>query len=90
VEEALKSLSFERLDILRPGLLMGDRRGPSRPGEAFGMLLAPLTDALMHGPLRKYRSIKAETVARAIATLVATAGKGVYIHDHDVIMALAD
>jgi uncharacterized protein YbjT (DUF2867 family) len=89
VEEALKTQGFERLDIIRPGLLMGDRSGPSRPGEALGMLLAPLTDALMLGSLRKYRSIKADHIARAILALAALGGTGVHIHEHDAIMALA-
>jgi uncharacterized protein YbjT (DUF2867 family) len=90
VEDGLTALGFERLDIIRPGLLMGDRTGASRPGEAIGMLLAPVTDVLMLGPLRKYRSIRADQVAQAIATLTVIGGAGVHMHEHDAIMALAN
>ncbi|QJQ33296.1 NAD-dependent dehydratase [Sphingomonas lacunae] len=90
VEDELAALGFDRVDLLRPGLLMGDRQGPRRTGEAMAMLLAPLTDALMQGPLRRYRSVRASAVARAILTLAATGGTGVHVHEHDAIMSLAD
>jgi uncharacterized protein YbjT (DUF2867 family) len=90
VEAGLGALGFERLDILRPGLLTGDRGGPARPGEALAMLAAPLTDMLLHGGLRRYRSISADLVARAIAALASADGAGVHIHEHDAIIALAD
>jgi len=90
VEAALRALGFQRLDILRPGLLTGDRRGPARPGEALAMLAAPLADAVLHGGMRRYRSIAADIVARAIAALAAAGGTGAYIHEHDAIRTLAD
>ena len=90
VEDELAALGFERVDLLRPGLLMGDRQGPRRTGEAIAMALAPLTDALMQGPLRRYRSVRASAVARAVLRLAATGGTGVHVHEHDAIMSLAD
>lgn len=90
VEEALRALAFDRLDILRPGLLTGDRRGPPRLGEGIAMFAAPLTDALMHGSLRRYRSIPGATVAAAIVRLAGTGGPGIYVHENDAIRALAD
>lgn len=90
VETELAALGFDRVDILRPGLLLGDRKGPRRTGEAIGMALAPLTDALMQGPLRRYRSVRADSVARAILALAATGGTGVHVHEHDAIMSLAN
>ncbi len=88
VEEGLTELGFPRLDILRPGLLIGPR-SEVRPMEAVGQRLAPLIDPLLRGGLRKYRSIRAESVARAIWTLADSGGEGRYIHEHDAIMALA-
>jgi uncharacterized protein YbjT (DUF2867 family) len=90
VEQALAALGFARLDILRPGLLMGARQGPPRPGEALAMRAAPLTDLLMHGPFRRYRSIAADSVARAIAALAGIGGTGTFLHEHDAIIRLAD
>ncbi|WP_447763672.1 NAD(P)H-binding protein [Sphingopyxis panaciterrae] len=89
-EEGLRALGFDRLDILRPGLLKGEREGPARLGEAIAMLAAPLTDALLHGSLRRYRSIPAATVAAAIVRLAGQGGAGVHIHENDEIRALAD
>ena len=88
--DGLRALGFRRLDILRPGLLTGNRAGPARFGEGLAMAAAPLTDALMHGSLRRYRSIPGETVARAIVALAAGDGSGVQIHENDAIRALAD
>lgn len=89
VEAGLRALNFGRLDILRPGLLMGERGGPPRTGEALAMLAAPLTDRLLHGPLRRYRSVAADEVARAIVALAGTGGTGTHVHEHDAIRALA-
>ena len=54
------------------------------------MLAAPLTNALLHGSLRRYRSIPGETVARAIVALAGRSDSGVQIHENDAIRALAD
>jgi uncharacterized protein YbjT (DUF2867 family) len=87
-EAALQALAFERLDILRPGLLRGNRE-EIRSGEALGIMLSPVTDALMHGPLRRYRSIASAVVAKAIANLAHKGGHGSFIHENDAIAALA-
>ena len=88
VEDALAKLKFERLDILRPGLLRGSR-GESRPAESLAMLASPLTDALMHGGLRRYRSVRATVVADAILALAAEKPRGRFIHEHDAIVRAA-
>lgn len=90
VEDALRALGFDRFDILRPGLLMGNRPGPPRLGEGIATVAAPLTDALLHGSFRRYRSIPADTVAQAIVALIGRAAPGAYIHENDAIRVLAD
>lgn len=89
-EDGLRALGFERLDILRPGLLMGERPGPPRLGEGIAAMAAPLTDALLHGSLRRYRSIPGEIVARAIVALAGNPQPGVRIHENDAMRRLAD
>ena len=89
VEAGLRKLKFDRLDIMRPGLLTGGSRADSRPGESIGIVLAPFTDLLMLGPLGKYRSTPSAKVAQAIAALVAGGGQGMFIHENDEINALA-
>lgn len=87
-EDGLRILKFDRLDIIRPGLLTGGTRSDSRPGESLGIMVAPFTDLLMHGPLGRYRSTPSEKAARAIAALVAGGGQGYFIHENDSINAL--
>ena len=80
---------FDRVDFLRPGLLTGGERPESRPGESIASLLAPLTDILMLGGLRRYRSIPARIVAQAAANLALNGGDGRHIHENESIRALA-
>jgi uncharacterized protein YbjT (DUF2867 family) len=88
MEEALRAVGFTQLAVLRPGLLRGDRRD-HRAGEALAQRLAPLTDALSLGPLRRYRSVDAGDVSRAMVAALATDEPGVRVLVHDAILALA-
>ena len=83
VEDKLAKLHFERLDIMRPGLLRGKREGAPRPAERLGMILSPVLDLLMLGGLRKYRSAKAADVACVILLLAGTRQRGRVVHQHD-------
>lgn len=89
-EAALAAMGFARLDILRPGLLLGDRSGPARPAERIGMALAPLTNLLTPRALDRYRAIEAATVARAIATLIDRCEPGHFIYHNREMRDLAD
>lgn len=89
-EDGLRALGFDRLDLLRPGLLTGNREGPPRLGEGIAIIAAPLMDALLHGSLRRYRSVPGEVVARAIVALTVQGGTGVHFYENDAIHALAD
>ncbi len=88
VEDALERAGFTRLDLLQPGLLIGPR-AERRPAEAIAQRLAPLADPLLLGGLRRYRSIPARSVARAIVALLGQSGPGVFTHTHDAIAAQA-
>jgi uncharacterized protein YbjT (DUF2867 family) len=88
-EDAMAALGFERVDFLRPGLLRGERGGAFRAGEALWMLVSPVTDRLLMGALRKYRSIAAHDVAQAMANLVDAKAFGQFIHENDAIITLA-
>lgn len=88
VEQALGKLGLTRLDVIRPGLLRGPR-AETRPAERLGMIASPLTDLLLHGGYRKYRSIKAEVVARAIVGLTREKAAGRFVFEHDAILRAA-
>ena len=65
MEESLRQMGFKKLVIFRPSILTGPR-SEFRLGERIGIVLMSLLSPLMIGKLRKYRPIKAETVARAM------------------------
>jgi len=65
LEEAIKLLNFSRINIYRPGLLIGDRQ-ETRTAEKAGELLSKLIDPLLVGSLSKYRSVKGEVLAQTM------------------------
>jgi uncharacterized protein YbjT (DUF2867 family) len=85
-ENAIRACGFERVDIMQPGLLRGERRGPIRYGENLAAILSPLSDMLMIGDMRKYRSIAGLDVARAMVALLEEGQAGNFIHVHDDIL----
>ncbi len=87
-EDAVIKLHLKRLDILRPGLLVG-ARAENRPLERLAVLAAPITDRLMHGGARQYRSVKADTLVHAIFGLARERAGGRFTHDHDMILRAA-
>ena len=89
MEQGLRNIGFQRLDIMRPSLLTGGRRDEHRPGEALGILLSPLTDRLMIGPMRRFASTRSDRLAKAIAALASEEIGGVFIHENDSIRTLA-
>lgn len=87
-EQALARLHIPRLDILRPGLLRGPRE-ELRPAEKLGMLASPLIDLFLHGKYAKYRSIRAETVAKAIVGLTREKMAGRFVFEHEALLRAA-
>lgn len=67
-EQAVETLGFSSLNILRPSLLLGER-DEHRPAEALGQKLAPLLNAMLPGPLKAYRAVDGAEVAAALITL---------------------
>ena len=88
VEQKLGKVGLPRLDILRPGLLRGPRE-ELRPAERLGMMASPLADLFLHGAYTKYRSIKADAVARAIVGLTREKMAGRFVFEHDAILRAA-
>ncbi len=88
VEDALEQAGFERLDLMRPGLLLGPR-SERRPAEALFQKLAPLGNLLMHGRFKPYRSIAADSLAAGIVALLEESAPGVHAHGYEEILAAA-
>ena len=89
VDRELGRMRFKRLDILRPGLLKGQRIDDLRPLERIGSALSPLADLFMHGGFRQYRSIRAELVAKAAVALAMRRAGGRFVHDNDGLLRAA-
>lgn len=65
MEEAIQKNSFEAVAILRPSMITGKRKEFRFAEEAGKFLFKPL-GFLLFGKLRKYRSIAAKTIAKAM------------------------
>jgi uncharacterized protein YbjT (DUF2867 family) len=88
VEDAMDKIGFRRLDILQPGLLLG-QRAERRPAEALAQVLAPLANPALIGKLGRYRTIDADAVARAIVRLIKAREAGRFKHQYKSIQACA-
>ncbi len=88
-ERGLEELGFEQLDIVRPGLLRGDRSGDSRLAERIGIAVSPVLNLLLQGRLDRFAAIDATIVAAAITALVGTTGGGRHIYFNSDLKALA-
>jgi uncharacterized protein YbjT (DUF2867 family) len=88
LEDAVGSLAFESLTILRPGLLLGERREP-RPAESVARAFAPVLALFLHGRFRRYRPVPAAIVAAAMVSAALEAASGRRIVPFDDILDLA-
>jgi uncharacterized protein YbjT (DUF2867 family) len=88
VEDGIEALGFDRVDLLRPGLLIG-ARNERRSGEAVAQALSPIGDLFLRGRLARYRSIPASDVAKALLQLTGKAEEGVFAHDTPALEKLA-
>ena len=68
VEEEIKNLNFDKIGIMRPSFLLGERQ-EERVGEKFGIIIFKLLTPILIGSFRKMRPIQSEIVARAMIKL---------------------
>lgn len=85
LERDLATIGFKALHIFRPGLLLGSRQ-EFRFSEAIAQRIGPFLNAAMWGPLRRYRSIRAERVAKAMVAAALRSGNGVMIYQYEEMM----
>jgi nucleoside-diphosphate-sugar epimerase len=67
-EEELIKLNFQKLSIIRPSILLGNRK-ENRIGEKIGIFIMQTLSPLFLGKLKKYKPIKVENVAKAILSI---------------------
>ncbi|MBA8801680.1 uncharacterized protein YbjT (DUF2867 family) [Agrobacterium sp. RC10-4-1] len=88
IEQSVTALGFKRVDIIRPGFLLGTR-GERRVWEAIGQRIFAVLTRILVGQLSRYGAIPADTVADAIVTLIGQAASGCNIHENNDLRRLA-
>jgi uncharacterized protein YbjT (DUF2867 family) len=89
LEETLKNLGFESLIILRPSILLGDRK-ETRTGEAIGRIVAEKLPFLFSGPLKKYKGTPVDLLGKLMVKLAQEKTTGSRIIENEEIFALAE
>jgi uncharacterized protein YbjT (DUF2867 family) len=84
VERDLKAVPFESIHIYRPSLLDGERK-QHRILEKISNVVMRVINPLLFGGLKKYRSIRVSTVARAMILNSMEEKKGVFVYESDRI-----
>ena len=88
IETDLKSLRYPSLYIYQPSFLEGDRE-KSRPLEKIIIPIMKVLNFLLIGSLKKYQSIAAEDVARAMVNESIKNKRGIFVIESDKIKELA-
>ncbi len=88
-ESTLKTIPFKALHLYRPALLEGNRT-EERTGEELMIKIMHLLNPLLVGPLKKYRSIKIETVATAMYHKSIEELHGIFVYPSDEISRIGE
>ena len=89
VENALAKMGFNSLSIIRPSLLLGDRK-ESRFGEKMAITFSNFFSGLLIGPLKKYKPITASDVAEAMLKISQKGIPGKSIYESDRLLFTAN
>lgn len=87
MEEEIKKIGFETTIIVRPSMLLGERK-EIRTGEMVGKVFMKTVGPLLTGKMKKYRAIHGRDVARSMIILIQ--GKpGISIIESDELQKIA-
>jgi uncharacterized protein YbjT (DUF2867 family) len=87
MENGLRQVGFSSLSLLRPSIIAGSRK-ESRLAEKISLKMMNAAAPLMAGPIRKYRPIEAETIAKALVTLAIERKPGALIYESDALQEI--
>lgn len=88
MEKRILEQVFDTIAIVRPSLLIGDRK-EERFGESAAKFFMKAFGKLLFGKYRKYRAIEGKSVAKAMVRILNnTNGKSVY--ESDMLQKIAD
>ncbi len=88
MEESVKQLEFEYCGIVRPSLLLGNRK-EFRLGEKMAIVFFKIFSFIFVGPIKKYKGIYAQDVAKSMIML-AQNGKGIVTVESIILKKIAD
>jgi len=88
MEQAVSSLGFNKISIVRPSLLLGNRK-EFRLGETIGKAAMRFFRFALVGKLKKYQGIEAKDVAKSMIILAKGRGLGQTILESDQLLELA-
>ncbi len=88
IEEDVKDIPLQSVHIYQPSLLVGNRN-EHRAFEKFFIHAMNFINPLLVGSLRKYRSIKATTVAQAMINQTFKNLDGIHTYPSNIIQELA-
>lgn len=89
VEEAIRKMQFTAIHVFRPSLLLGERK-EHRAGEKIGAVAMAVLKPAMIGPMRKYRAIQAQDIAKAMVRVAQANLNGFNIYESQRIQEIAD
>jgi uncharacterized protein YbjT (DUF2867 family) len=84
-EDAVINSGIKTVHIFRPSMLLGPRK-EKRLGEQIGKIFMQITNPLMLGGLKRYKAVKAETVANAMINESLKNESGIFIHENEEIL----
>ena len=86
LEEEILNMGFDKVVIARPGHLLGKRDLPTAKEVKIYELIFKIASPLMVSVLRKYRNIKAESVANSLISSVNEMRNGCVILEYEDMM----
>ena len=87
-ERDIKEIPFRAIYIYQPSLLTGDRK-EKRQVEKLAITFMKIINPLLAGSLKKYKSIQAITVAKAMINQTFKNEEGIHTYPSDTITQLA-
>jgi uncharacterized protein YbjT (DUF2867 family) len=87
-ERDIKEIPFRAIYIYQPSLLTGNRT-ENRPIEKLSIFLMKIINPLLIGGLKKYKSIQAVTIAKAMINQTFKNKEGIHTYPSDTIKQLA-
>ncbi|MDA0757742.1 MAG: oxidoreductase [Bacteroidetes bacterium] len=88
-ERVLSKLAFDHISIMRPGLILGERKERRIP-EKIAIYIFSIIDHFLFGNLKKYKSISANDISKAMIYQLINGEKGLHILEYKELSASAE